>query len=89
MQESEIQFHIKCGPEDVGGYCILPGDPGRCAAIARHMENPVFVGSNREYMIYTGTLEGEKVLFPPVSADRPRRSLWKNWPIWAFTLSSA
>ncbi len=61
MQESEIQFHIKCGPEDVGGYCILPGDPGRCAAIARHMENPVFVGSNREYMIYTGTLEGEKV----------------------------
>ena len=35
--------------------------PGRCAAIARHMENPVFVGSNREYMIYTGTLEGEKV----------------------------
>ena len=61
MQESEIQFHIKCGPEDVGGYCILPGDPGRCAAIARHMENPVFVVSNREYMIYTGTLEGEKV----------------------------
>ena len=61
MQESEIQFHIKCGPEDVGVYCILPGDPGRCAAIARHMENPVFVGSNREYMIYTGTLEGEKV----------------------------
>ena len=61
MQESEIQFQIKCGPEDVGGYCILPGDPGRCAAIARHMENPVFVGSNREYMIYTGTLEGEKV----------------------------
>ena len=44
------------------GYCIpTAGDPGRCAAIARHMENPVFVGSNREYMIYTGTLEGEKV----------------------------
>ena len=61
MQEREIQFHIKCGPQDVGGYCILPGDPGRCEMIARHLDNPVFAGSNREYVIYTGELEGERV----------------------------
>lgn len=61
MQEKEIQFHIKCDAEDVGRYCILPGDPGRCKAIAQYFEDPVFMGSNREYTIYTGKLLGEKV----------------------------
>ena len=61
MQEREIQYHINCGPKDMGHYCILPGDPGRCEAIASHFDHSVFVGSNREYTIYTGTLLGEKV----------------------------
>ena len=57
----ELQFHIHCGPGDVGRYCILPGDPGRCAAIAAYFDNPVQVAYNREFNIYTGTLLGEKV----------------------------
>ena len=61
MQELEKQFHIRCVEGDVGRYCILPGDPGRCASIAKHFDNPVHVSSNREYTIYTGTLLGEKV----------------------------
>ena len=61
MQATEKQFHINCVEGDVGRYVILPGDPGRCAAIAAHFDNPVHVGMNREYNIYTGTLLGEKV----------------------------
>ena len=61
MQKLEKQFHIHCVRGDVGRYCILPGDPGRCEAIAAHFDNPVFVGQNREFCIYTGTLLGEKV----------------------------
>ena len=61
MQESALQFHIHCRPGDVGRYCILPGDPGRCAQIAEHFDDAKFVVSNREYTIYTGTLLGEKV----------------------------
>ena len=34
MQKLEKQFHIHCKAGDVGRYCILPGDPGRCKAIA-------------------------------------------------------
>ena len=34
MKKEEVQFHIRCKAGDVGRYCILPGDPGRCAAIA-------------------------------------------------------
>ena len=33
MKKEEVQFHIRCKAGDVGRYCILPGDPGRCAAI--------------------------------------------------------
>ena len=61
MQEIGMQYHIHCKEGDVGKYCFLPGDPGRCEAIAAHFENPVHVGMNREYNIYTGTLLGEKV----------------------------
>ncbi len=61
MQDIGMQFHIRCKEGDVGKYCFLPGDPGRCEAIASHFDNPVHVGMNREYNIYTGTLLGEKV----------------------------
>ena len=61
MQETEKQFHIHCTEGDVGRYVILPGDPGRCEAIAQHFDNPVHIGMNREYNIWTGYLLGEKV----------------------------
>lgn len=61
MQQHELQFHIQCKQGDVGRYCILPGDPGRCEKIAAYFDDPVKVQSNREYTVYTGTLLGEKV----------------------------
>ncbi len=61
MQNKEIQYHINCSAKDIGKYCILPGDPGRCKAIATLFDNPQHIGQNREYNIYTGYLHGEKV----------------------------
>ena len=61
MQDIGMQYHIHCKAGDVGKYCFLPGDPGRCEAIASYFDNPVHIGMNREYNIYTGTLLGEKV----------------------------
>ena len=61
MEKRELQYHIQCAPGDVGRYCILPGDPGRCEVIAQHFDHPVRVQSNREYTTYTGTLLGEPV----------------------------
>ena len=61
MQDIGMQFHIRCKEGDVGRYVFLPGDPGRCESIAAHFDNPVHVGMNREYNIYTGTLLGQKV----------------------------
>ena len=61
MQQLERQYHINCAPGDVGRYCILPGDPGRCEAIAALFDGAEFVSLNREYAVYTGSLLGEKV----------------------------
>ena len=61
MQDTGRQFHIHCVEGDVGGYCILPGDPGRCEAIAALFDEPKHIGMNREFNIYTGSLLGEKV----------------------------
>ena len=61
MQDTGRQFHIHCVEGDVGRYVFLPGDPGRCEAIASYFDDPVHIGMNREYNIYTGTLLGQKV----------------------------
>ncbi|MBU5625324.1 uridine phosphorylase [Oscillibacter sp. MSJ-2] len=61
MQTLEKQFHIDCAPGDVGRYCILPGDPGRCASIAALFDGGKKIAQNREFVTYTGTLLGEPV----------------------------
>ena len=61
MQALERQYHIDCTPEDVGRYCILPGDPGRVPAIAALFDGAKQVACNREYNVWTGYLLGEKV----------------------------
>ena len=75
MQETEKQFHIHCTEGDVGRYVILPGDPGRCEAIAKHFDNPVHIGMNREYNIWTGYLLGEKVSVCSTGIGGPSASI--------------
>lgn len=61
IMDGERQFHIQTLPEEVGRYVILPGDPGRVPKIAQYLQNAKQVACNREYNVYTGTLDGEKV----------------------------
>ena len=55
------QYHTGVGPDDIGKYIILPGDPKRCKKIAEHFDNAKLVPDVREFTTYTGTLEGVKV----------------------------
>ena len=75
MQDIGMQFHIHCKEGDVGRYVFLPGDPGRCEAIASFFDNPVHVSQNREYNIYTGTLLGEKVSVCSTGIGGPSSSI--------------
>jgi len=56
-----LQYHIRCRPGDVGEFVLLPGDPGRCEPIARHLAGARLVAQHREYTTYTGTLDGTRV----------------------------
>ncbi|WP_458863058.1 uridine phosphorylase [Acidaminobacterium chupaoyuni] len=55
------QMHLTISRGDVGGYCLLPGDPGRCEKIAAYLDDARFVAQNREFVTYTGSLCGERV----------------------------
>ena len=61
MQQLSKEFHIQCTPDDIGRYCILPGDPGRVPAIAALLDDARPVARNREFNVWTGTLLGERV----------------------------
>ena len=60
-EKKEKFYHIQVGPGDVGRYVIMPGDPKRCKLIAQYLDNPQLIADSREYVTYTGTLEGETV----------------------------
>lgn len=60
-ENKEKLYHIQVARGEVGRYVILPGDPGRCQQIAAYFDDPQLVANNREYVTYTGTLDGEKV----------------------------
>lgn len=55
------QYHIQVGEGDIGRYVILPGDPKRCEKIAQYFDNPQLIADSREYVTYTGYLDGVKV----------------------------
>ena len=55
------QYHIGLRDGDVGEYVILPGDPKRCAKIAEYFDNPKLIADKREFVTYTGYLNGKKV----------------------------
>ncbi len=75
MQEMDLQYHIRCKAGDVGRYVFLPGDPGRCEAIAQHFDNPVHFGMNREYNIWNGELLGQKVTVCSTGIGGPSASI--------------
>ena len=61
LHSEQAQYHISARKGDIGGYCLLPGDPGRCEKIAAYLEEPYRLCQNREYNIWCGTLVGELV----------------------------
>lgn len=59
--ENGEQYHIGLKQGDVGEYVILPGDPKRCKKIAEYFDDAKLVGDKREFVTYTGFLDGVKV----------------------------
>lgn len=60
-EDPDRLYHIQTAKGEVGRYVILPGDPGRCEKIAAYLYEPKLIAKNREYVTYSGYLDGEKV----------------------------
>lgn len=73
--EEGLQYHLQIRPGDVGRYVILPGDPKRCEKIAAHFDDARLVADSREYVTYTGTLNGEKVSVTSTGIGGPSASI--------------
>ncbi len=58
----DAMYHIGLRPSDSAKAAIICGDPGRVEKIARLMDNPKFVASNREYTTWSAEIDGQRVL---------------------------
>lgn len=73
--EEGVQYHLNIRKGDVGRYVLLPGDPKRCEKIAKYFEDAKLVADSREYVTYTGYLEGEKVSVTSTGIGGPSASI--------------
>ena len=73
--EQDLQYHLHIRPGDVGRYVLLPGDPKRCAKIAENFDDAKLVADSREYVTYTGYLDGVKVSVTSTGIGGPSASI--------------
>lgn len=74
-EDANKQYHIQVGEGDVGKYIILPGDPKRCAKIAKYFDDAKLMADSREYVTYTGYLDGVKVSVTSTGIGGPSASI--------------
>ena len=74
-EDESRQYHIQVAQGEVGRYVIMPGDPKRCVKIAQYFDDPVLIADNREYITYTGTLDGVKVRVTSTGIGGPSASI--------------
>ena len=74
-QGSGRQYHIQVAKGEVGKYVLLPGDPKRCKLIAQYFDDPKLVADSREYVTYTGYLDGIKVSVCSTGIGGPSASI--------------
>lgn len=71
----EKLYHIGLDNSHGAKYAILPGDPARVEKIASYLDNPKYLGSQREYTSWVGELEGEKVLVMSTGMGGPSTAI--------------
>ena len=69
------QYHIGVGPNDIGKYVFLPGDPKRVAKIAAFLKDATLVGDSREFTTYTGYIGDTKVSVTSTGIGGPSASI--------------
>ena len=74
-EDESRQYHIQVAKGEVGRYVILPGDPKRCEKIAAYFDNAKLIADSREFVTYTGELDGVKVSVTSTGIGGPSASI--------------
>ena len=75
MNGTGVQYHLHIKKGDVGKYVILPGDPKRVPLIAKFLTDARFIADNREFVTYTGQLDGVPVSVTSTGIGGPSASI--------------
>ena len=75
MNGTGIQYHLHIKKGDVGRYVILPGDPKRVPLISKYLDDAKLIADSREYVTYTGYLDGEMVSVTSTGIGGPSASI--------------
>lgn len=74
MNEDRL-FHIGITKAQGAKYAILPGDPGRVELIAKYLDEPCRLASNREFTSFSGRLCGERVIVMSTGIGGPSAAI--------------
>jgi len=61
LNDDGTVYHLGLGPEDLGDWVILVGDPGRVPAVSAFMDTVSLARSRREFVTHTGMLGGTRL----------------------------
>ncbi len=74
MEEKKM-MHLNISKDQIGQYVFLPGSVERAALIAKYFDNPVKIAQHREFLTYTGTLDGVKVTVTSTGIGGPSAAI--------------
>ena len=74
-EDPNRQYHIQVAKGEVGRYVLLPGDPKRSAKIASYFDDARLVADSREFVTWTGTLDGVPVSVTSTGIGGPSASI--------------
>lgn len=70
-----MEHHIRCKPEKISRYCLIPGSHERAGMIACHFDNVELVSDSRGYLVYSGTIEGIKMTVASTGMGGPTTAI--------------
>lgn len=71
----EKLYHIQLDDSHNARYALLPGAPERVEKIASFLDDPKYLGQNREYITWLGQIEGENVLVMSTGMGGPSTAI--------------
>lgn len=68
-------MHTGVSADEIGRYVLIPGSVERAKLISEYFDNPKLIAHHREFLTYTGTLEGVPVSVTSTGIGGPSMSI--------------